>query len=88
MAYIDYKYTGWKRVSIPDELLSEITAKFQADAIEIEDLFDDYAEVVNYELIDGGCDCEEHMAPHENDGENTIEIFNEKGEMIWHNGKD
>ena len=88
MAYIDYKYTGWKRVSIPDELVDEITNKFKADVIEIEDLFVDYEDVVNYELIDGGCDCEEHMSPHENDGENTIEIFNEKGEMIWHNGKD
>ena len=88
MAYIDYKFTGWKRVSIPDELLSEITAKFQADAIEIDDLFDDYAEVVVFHDMDGGNDCEEYIAPHENDGDNTIEIFNEKGEMIWHNGKD
>jgi penicillin V acylase-like amidase (Ntn superfamily) len=83
--YIDFKITAWERVTIPDELKTEVLRKLKSgeitssntlyNAVDCEDLF--------YQIQD---DSGSQLSVEENEGDETICAYDEM-EEIFSNGK-
>jgi hypothetical protein len=84
--YIDYKKTVWERIHIMDEILNEnemikaISDNQQTNSW----LWDDCDSEPDREDL---LETEEIMTPKDNGGCNTIEVFDDDGNLIWSNGK-
>lgn len=82
MAYLDYKVECWVRVEIDQDAdlnkIIENLEKFSPyDAVERE------SASTNIEYL---MESEEYITPEDNDGQNTIEIYNNDGQLIYENG--
>lgn len=85
MPYIDVKITTYERYNMDKYCdINSIIEKIKTDVnfyppeISEEDGF------INCEKID---EVDEYMTVEDNDGFATIEIYNDEGEVIYHNGK-
>ena len=86
MSYkLDYKVTSWRRISIDtEEEMLKIKAMLDSGELinggSVADELETYSEEI---------DCtDEEMCIEENNGLCTLEIFNEEGDTVWHNGTD
>ena len=86
MSYkLDYKVTSWRRISIDtEEEMLKIKAMLDSGELinggSVADELETYSEEI---------DCtDEEMCIEENNGLATIEILDEEGKTIWHNGTD
>jgi hypothetical protein len=80
---IDLKITTWERVEIPSEFEKEIQEKVKKGELRsTSDLVDAYN--CSWGIIP---ESEEQMIPIENDGQATIQIFENKGDSkpLWEN---
>jgi hypothetical protein len=86
MAYLDFKVTSWRRYYIPDKKVKKVIAMLKAsDCNEVYEIHE--LEGV-YELHQGpDQECEEPMIPAENGGSATQELYNEEGNIIYHNSE-
>lgn len=80
MAYIDYKVTSWVRVHIDNSQIDEAQAMILAG-----DLPEDLIGELNPNEIENLIDVEEYMSIEENDGQSTIELYSERGELLQSN---
>lgn len=80
MAYIDYKVTSWVRVHIDNSKIDEAQAMILAG-----DLPEDLIGELNPNEIENLIDVEEYMPIEENDGQSTIELYSERGELLQSN---
>jgi hypothetical protein len=81
--YVDIKVLVWNRIHIPDDMIvGEIVSEIEKTG----DVYDWYNGVAN-ELpsVETLCDTEEMLTVKENDGQNTIEIYDDD-KLIWQNG--
>ena len=86
MSYkLDYKVTAWRRISIDtEEEMLKIKAMLDNNEIVNAGSVADELETYSEEI-----DCtDEEMNIEENNGLPTIEILDEEGNTIWHNGTD
>lgn len=80
MAYIDYKVTSWVRIHIEDSQIDETQAMIRAG--------DSPNDLINYldpSEIESLIEVEEYMPIEENDGQSTIELYSERGELLYSN---
>ena len=85
MFYIDTKLTIWDRMVFESEE-QMLQAKALLESGELEtglDVSDHFG--LSAELM---LDTQEEMDVEENNGLGTLEIFDEEGNSIWHNGTD
>ena len=85
MFYIDTKLTIWDRMEFEsEEQMLEAKAMLESgelkSGLDVSDHFGLSSEIL-YET-------QEEMYPEENNGLSTLQIFNEDGNTIWHNGTD
>lgn len=85
MFYIDTKLTVWSRMEFEsEEQMLEAKALLESgelkSGLDVSDHFD-----LSDELM---LDTQEEIYVEENNGLPTLEIFNEEGETVWHNGTD
>ena len=81
---IDFKITTWERITIPKELEQEVIKAIQNEEItNADDLF----ELFGDECFNEGIltDVSQQMTIEENDNNATIEIINDKGNIIFDN---
>ena len=76
--HIDVKFTSWKRFYFPDNI--EIP-EFKSEN-EVEEFIAD--NMTECENLFG---CEYDMTVEGNDGESTVEVWDDNDEIIWENGK-
>lgn len=81
--YIDEKVTIWRRTYYSFNGTEEETQKMLIESVEGRGHFLD-TNMIDSEVL---YETEELMTPEDNDGQPTMEVFNEKGETIWSNGK-
>ena len=80
MAHIDFKITAWERVGIKEDYIEEVIAKIKSGEIQTSNDLMDYPEYMEdfnngvVELVDGS---QETIAVEENNGQYTIEIYEE-----------
>ena len=77
--YIDVKTTVWERWYIPDDVV------IPENEFDIQDFLDDneFWDWENEAIIE----TSEWMSVDQNDGEATIEVFDENGKLICDNGE-
>ncbi len=81
--YVDFKITTWERIRIPEDEESKIKdGLITGELISGDDVFN-ALDVGNVEFIDGV--PSEQMDVSENDGQSTIELYNDGGDMLWNN---
>jgi hypothetical protein len=85
MFYIDTKLTVWSRMVFEsEEQMLEAKELLESgelkSGLDVSDHFD-----LSDELM---LDTQEEIYVEENNGLATLEIFNENGDTIWHNGTD
>jgi hypothetical protein len=85
MFYIDTKLTIWDRMEFEsEEQMLEAKAMLESgelkSGLDVSSHFELSSEIL-YET-------QEEMYPEENNGLSTLQIFNEDGNTIWHNGTD
>ena len=83
MFYIDTKLTVWSRMEFEsEEQMLEAKALLESgelkSGLDVSDHFD-----LSDELM---LDTQEEIYVEENNGFPTLEIFNEEGDTVWHNG--
>jgi len=75
--HVDFKKTCWERVNIPKDKEEEVKVKLESGEItsadDLMNIFDGRADDVD--------DTDEQMFPKENDGQPTIEMFLQKGDI-------
>ena len=84
--YIDYKKTTWERISIPDECnhtKEEIIDLVKTNQHGNAWLWDELDPEPTMENI---FETDEYMTLEDNQGQNTIEIFDDECNLIWGNG--
>jgi len=81
--YVDIKVLVWKRIYIPNNMIvSEVVSEIKKTG----DIFDWYnANADELPPVETLCDTEEMLTVKENDGQNTIEIYDDD-KLIWQNG--
>jgi hypothetical protein len=83
MAHVDFKITTWERVSVPDDQLESIIEQIKSGEItNSSDLICECEDATFEGTID---DTQEQMTPSENDGQCTIDVFNDSGDSIFNN---
>ena len=87
-SYLDYKATVWFRIPIQDkQALEKVKEKIQQGMLPSE-LYNDLDIEHELGMCELLCDTEEFISPNENDGQSTIEIY-ENGDndiqIIWDN---
>ena len=83
MFYIDTKLTVWDRMVFEsEEQMLEAKALLESgelkSGLDVSDHFELSAEIM--------LDTQEEIYVEENNGFPTLEIFNEEGDSVWHNG--
>ena len=83
MFYIDTKLTIWDRMVFEsEEQMLQAKAMLESgelkSGLDVSDHFD-----LSDELM---LDTQEEIYVEENNGLATLEIFNEEGDIVWHNG--
>ena len=83
MFYIDTKVTIWDRMVFEsEEQMLEAKAMLESGELktgmDVSDHFNLSAELM--------IDTQEEIYVEENNGLSTLEIFNEQGNVVWHNG--
>lgn len=82
MAHLDYKVEVWVRIEIDQDAdLNKIVENLKT--MQPYDAVYDCGELWS---IDYQVESEEYLTPEENDGQNTIEIYNNDGQLIYENG--
>jgi hypothetical protein len=80
MAQVDFKITNWERVEIPNDKIQEVIERIKnGTCTQASDLMD----IGSYEGVIE--DTGEQMSVAENDGQCTIDVFDENGEPIFDN---
>ena len=86
--HIDFKCTVWERINVPDELKKEFEEKVRSGEISSSDeafgVFGDKIDGLYESLPDTG----EQMNITENDMQSTVELWDDKEDIIWDNSKD
>ena len=82
MAYIDYKVTNWVRVHFPEKANMKLVIDDLKNHRQLPS--EGFDEDVTYETM---YNTEKYLDPSENDGDSTIEVYNNNGKIIWENGK-
>ena len=86
MAYLDFKVTSWKRYYIPNGKVKKVIAMLKAS--DCDEVYDIHELEGVYELHQGpDAECEEPMIPSENGGSATQEVYNDNGDIIYHNSE-
>ena len=84
--HVDFKITTWERVFIPESDKERVLELLKSKTVEsAEDLFNelDADDLIREELEDVSI----QMTVEENDGNSTIEMYEETGTpIIWQNG--
>lgn len=84
--HIDFKISTWERVEIPSELEQEVLEAIKTGKItSTSDLVDKYS--LDWDKME---ETDEQLIPADNDGQSTIEVFQNKGDSkaIWMNGNE
>lgn len=84
MAYLDVKVTTWERAYIKDEDVEEVLRQLEIGEINHPSDFYESFDVLDTETL---LDTNTYMSVEENEGFSTMEMFNEKGNVLWANGK-
>jgi hypothetical protein len=84
MGYVDFKITTWERVWVDDENFNEVIDQIKSGEIGSSD------ELINSGLAESGSETnfetEEQMTPEDNDGQSTIEVYNDDKKVEYTNG--
>ena len=83
--HIAFKISCWEQLRVPEEIEKEVEEKVRAKLIEsINDVYNEFPEYgdFNWNKID---DTDESMMPIENDGQATVELYDDNGKTIWDN---
>ena len=83
--YLDYKATIWCRIPIKsNDALKRVQEKIEANILpsELYNDLDSDNDVGRCEIL---YETEEFISPNENDGNATIEIWDDEGNFIWDN---
>ena len=88
---IHFKITTWERIKIPEGYESKVKELLEKGYItcgdDIYEWFSDNDENAYNSLVcETVLDCNEQMTLEENDGESTIEVY-ENGELFYENAK-
>ena len=81
--YIDYKVTAWNRINLPSSIKEEDVLAFLENNPEVnsDEIFEHFEGAENSTLFD----TEEEISVKDNGGCRTIEVYNDKYNMIWDN---
>jgi len=83
----EFKVTTWERVNVSPENEEKVLQAIKDGKITSSQGVFDLLETSDIELTCNTIDeTEEQMSPNENDGQNTIEVRNDDGNVIWGNG--
>jgi len=83
----EFKVTTWERVNVSPENEEKVLQAIKDGKITSSQEVFDLLETSDIELTCNTIDeTEEQMSPNENDGQNTIEVRNDDGNVIWGNG--
>jgi hypothetical protein len=86
MGYVDFKITTWERVQIDDDKVAEVIELIKSGEINSSNDLIDYEEKDFGQLYDGVItETEEQMLPEENDGQSTIEVYNDNKKLEFDN---
>ena len=81
---VDFKITIWERVRVPDNLSEEVLSKLKSGEISSsEDLYNFLEDGFESEFL---LETGEQLLITENDGQATIEVVDEKRNIIFNNG--
>ena len=79
--YIDVKVSLWQRVRLSEDILPLDEAKEYCNNEEVGTIFNDFGADSWDTLID----TEDYLYPKDNNGDATIEIYNEEGILLYTN---
>lgn len=82
MGYIDFKITTWERMWFDENDLDKIKEIITNNKFHPLDLWDDHI-IYNTETLS---DTDEYMTVEDNNGLNTIEMYNDNGILVYQNG--
>lgn len=82
MGYIDFKITTWERMWFDENNLDKIKEIITNNKFHPLDLWDDHI-IYNTETLS---DTDEYMTVEDNNGLNTIEMYNDNGILVYQNG--
>ena len=82
--HLDYKCTTWCRLNFDDSVdLNKVKQLIKDGLMPLEIGYDqDFIENTEWSTID---DCEEYLAPAENGGFHTMELYDEDGNIVCTN---
>lgn len=82
--HVDFKITTWERIEIPEEHQSEVLDKIKKGIISIPQ---DVCEEIGHDETEMLNDYKEEITIEENDGQRTIEVYDDNYQLIHQNGK-
>ena len=87
MAHLDYKATVWFRIKLYSEEtdINEVINNLNKGRIPYDSVVIDSEDEMLIEC-DALLETETYIHPVDNDDMSTVEIYSDKGELIWQNG--
>ena len=87
MAHLDYKATVWFRIKLYSEEtdINEVINNLNKGRIPYDSVVMDSEDEMLIEC-DALLETETYIHPVDNDDMSTVEIYSDKGELIWQNG--
>ncbi len=83
--YAEFKITAWARVNIHEkEDFEKIVKFFKAKKFDCSDDIFEFTDEADYEVL---VDSEEHISVEDNNGDATIEIFDDKYHLLYSNAE-
>ena len=84
--HVDFKITTWERAIVEKEDQEIVLKAIKNGKLETQGDFDNLGiEPLSWETL---IDASEYMLPSENDGQPTLEVFDNKDKRIYVNGVD
>lgn len=82
MGYVDFKITTWERMWFDEEDLDKVKEMIINNEFHPLDLFGNEI-IYNTETLP---ETDEYMTVEDNNGLNTIEMYNDEGVLVYQNG--
>ena len=83
--YLDYKCTIWQRITISDDKTFESIKSDIEENLSPDDIYNKYESTHTVTPITAILETEELMTPFDNDGEATIELYDEGHKLVMTN---
>lgn len=82
MAYFDIKVSVWQRIEIPEEVDPQTVIEYFRQHTGTGNIYEIGIDSSTYETIH---DSEEELQPEDNEGDSTVEVYDDNKQLIWNN---